>query len=181
MLGSGIEAFDKLTKDQSILDKIWNKLSKIKYGTYNTKTKKYTNNINEDNYKYMKILTPEETMKNRYGTCFEQSILTAYLAKQNNLQYSCGMYVNKIGNTHLICCVKYENAWYWIEHSWNTYKKIHGPFLSLKDIDKTVSKLMLDFHKSPITYRKFDFKVEQFFSGTHIYPEITEDINEIPY
>lgn len=161
------------TQEKNPLDLIWNQLKPIKYGSYDTKTKKFVDDINGENYKDVKILTPKETLKNQYGTCYEQAILTAYLAKKYNLPYSCGFFRNKVGNTHLICCVKYQDKWYWIEHAWGKHQEIHGPFINLKSIDKTVSKLFEDSYKNPIEYKKFDFEVEKFFNGFHLNPEIT--------
>ena len=71
------------------LNLIWNKLKPIKYGSYDTKNKKFVEDISDENYRHIKILTPEETLKHKYGTCYEQAILIAYLAKKYNLQYSC--------------------------------------------------------------------------------------------
>ena len=155
------------------LNLIWDKLKPIKYGSYDTKEKKFTEDIGDENYRHIKILTPEETLKYRYGTCYEQAILTAYLAKKHKLPYSCEFFLNKNGNTHLICCVQYKSKWYWIEHAWGRNQKIHGPFASIKEIDQHVSDIWTKSYKSPIIYKKQNFDVEKFFTGFHLNPEIT--------
>ena len=156
------------------LKEIYKKLKPIKYGSYNDKTKSFTNRINDKNYKDIRILTPQETLKYKIGTCYEQSILTAYLAKQYGCDYSCIYYLNIGGNTHLTCNVQYQSKWYWIEHAWGNRRNIYGPFNTLEDINTLTCKYWFKQYKLPILFIKPNFNVSKFFNGKHMNTEITD-------
>ena len=133
------EVLVKSIKDSgSIVRDIFRQLDDIEYGAYNTKTGSFVYETDGTNYRDIKLLNPEETLKYKRGTCYEQSILTAYLATQHHLKYNCSYYLNICGNTHMACSVNYQGKWYWLEHAWYNRKKLYGPFDDLNDINSLI-------------------------------------------
>lgn len=162
----------------NILEIIFKQLDHIQYGAYNAKTKTFTDTINDTNYKDIKLLTPAETLKYKRGTCYEQSILTAYMAAQRHLKYNCSYYLNICGNTHMACSVNYQGKWYWLEHAWYNRRKLYGPFDNLNDINSlTCSYLYMEYH-APIILHIPNFNVSKFFKGKHMNTEITDCYSE---
>lgn len=163
-----------LAKNVNILESIFKQLDPIQYGAYNVKTKTFTNKIDDTNYKDLKLLTPAETLKYKYGTCYEQSILTAYMAAQHHLEYNCSYFLNIGGNTHLTCSINYQGKWYWLEHAWYKRRKIYGPFNNLNDAKALMCSYWYEEHQHPIILYIDNFSVDKFFRGKHMNSEITD-------
>ena len=100
MLGSGIEAFDKLSNKDDIPDiiqNIWNQLDGVRYGIWDDKTKTpiYMDTDVEDKRlnikgyidKNCRTLTPKEVLEYKLGTCWDQTICICYLAYIQNLNF----------------------------------------------------------------------------------------------
>jgi len=172
------EYLNSLAKNVNILESIFKQLDSIEYGAYNVKTKRFTKEVSDTNYRDIKLLNPEETLKYKHGTCYEQSILTAYMAAQHKLDYSCSYYLNIGGNTHLTCSVNYNGKWYWLEHAWYNRRKIYGPFNSLEDINSLTCSYWYEEDHLPIILYIPNFNVSRFFSGKHMNTEITDDFPE---
>ena len=160
------------------LESIFKQLDPIQYGAYNVKTKRFTNKIGDTNYRDIKLLTPAETLKYKYGTCYEQSILTAYIATQCHLEYNCSYLSNIRGNTHLTCSINYQGKWYWLEHAWYTRRKIYGPFNNMNDVKALICSYWYKEHQCPIIQYIDNFSVSKFFSGRHMGYEITDSFTE---
>lgn len=176
---SYLQALVKSIKDSgSIVRDIFHQLDDIEYGAYNTKTGSFVYEIDGTNYRDIKLLNPEETLKHKRGTCYEQSILTAYLATQRHLKYNCSYYLNICGNTHMTCSVNYQGKWYWLEHAWYNRRKLYGPFDNLNDINSLVCSYWYEEDHAPIILHIPNFNVSKFFKGKHMNTEITDCYSE---
>lgn len=189
MLGRGIEAFEKLVKNQipDVIQNIWNQLQGIKYGVWSDKEKAPISmndkKLDEPGYfyKYCKTLSPKEVLKYKSGTCFDVTILTCYLAQMNKLKYDAYYYEsvdmkNKPVSTHMVPAVQYQNKWYLLEYS---YKKICGVYEcnTLKECWKIEDDSILQA-KLKIVYRNTNFasKLVNLFNDTSIKAQKILDI-----
>lgn len=106
---------------------IMNILNDIEYGwlDINNKTHKDVDSSFSNNYK---LQSPEETLKNKIGVCWDQVELERYYFEKTNYEYKTyfiAHYDNKNCPTHTFLVYEDNNKYYWFEHSWKKYQGIH--------------------------------------------------------
>ena len=121
------------------------KMDVIEYGFMTKDGKKFTKdsgNIFEDENFFLdncRVLQPKEVWKYKVGTCWDQSLLVYDFLKEKNVNQRF-VYIELIkpGNSHT--CIFFEDKGEWLrfEHSWESYKGILGPYVTL---DKGIKEL----------------------------------------
>lgn len=175
MLGKGIENFDKFINDNvdSVKD-IWNIVKDFKYGIYDYKTKGYIKyddfDYEHDHDKY-RVLSPEETLKYKFGVCWDQSLCIAYLANKANLKYDYHFVSDHTNSSvHTFVFIKENNKWWYPESSYYTLG-LHGPF---DDYDSATAYFVKQHRKTEKSYFlmfKNNINVTKLFDDKHISAE----------
>lgn len=95
-----------------------------------------------------KLLTPEEVLKLKCGTCFEQVELERKLFLDRDIEVStyfiCTHAIDAIPS-HTFLVYKNNNKYYWYEHAWDMYKGIHE-YNSIKELLLSVKKYFINSH-----------------------------------
>lgn len=74
------------------------------------------------------LQTPEELMKTKYGVCLDQVELERQLFQELQMETKTFfIYIvdDKAIPSHTFLTYKFENKYYWFEHSWGIYRGIH--------------------------------------------------------
>lgn len=125
------------------MKQLYLQMKPIKYGIL-TKSGKIIlgYNISETNYANDYILqTPQEVLTNKVGVCWDQTELERKYCEDNNIPHKCYYaQVNEIDNTHTFLTFKHDSELYYFEHSWESYKGIHGP---IKSVDVILNDMMI--------------------------------------
>jgi len=166
----------KETKDASALKKInqfLKELDEIEYGWIDSDGKKYNETNEEDDsegntwWKTYFVMSPEEVMKHKIGTCIDQTILAKKWFDEElpSITSKIVWVENYNNNDHMLLVFKIDGEWYWFEHAWGDKKGVHGGFKSIQEIiDEVVPKnnngfkvkIMNDFKYKPnLTAKKF--------------------------
>lgn len=117
---------------KSNINKIMNVLDTIEYGFKD----KDGNNILDTNFQkwnkafnnFYYLQNPEELLKTKCGTCWDQVELERKLFQNNNIKvktYFIFIVANDTLPTHTFLTYENDNKYYWFEHSWETHKGIH--------------------------------------------------------
>ena len=122
-------------------------------------------------YKFYRLLTPDELLKNKCGVCWDQVELERKLFNENNIKIrTYFIYINDGENlpSHTFLTFENNNHHYWFEHSWNNYKGIHEYetepeflnnikelFLKEHNYVSDNSKLYIYEYNSPKTYELY--------------------------
>lgn len=109
--------------EQEIMD-IMNSIS---YGWIDNQETQHNEVDNSFSIKYI-LQSPEQTLKNKIGVCWDQVELERYYFNNTNLvfkTYFIVHYDNDKCPTHTFLIYNKNNKVYWFEHSWNKYKGIH--------------------------------------------------------
>ena len=162
-------------------------MDEIEYGWIDSDGAKYYDSNEESNlngniwWKTYFVMSPEEVLKHKIGTCIDQTILTqSWFDKElPSVTYKIIWIQQYNDNDHMFLIFKLDNEWYWFEHAWGDKKGIHGGFKDIQDIiDKVVSdnsdgfnaKIMDSFKYKPnLTSKKFlnmmnyDFSKENWY------------------
>ena len=104
-----------------------NLMNDISYG-FMDKNKKIHQNFNESFVNDYILQTPNEIIKNKVGTCWDQVELERYYLKNNQINiktYFLVYYDEKNCPTHTFLTYEKNNKYYWFEHAWEKYKGIH--------------------------------------------------------
>lgn len=122
-----------------IIEDIWQKVKDIEYNLWDIRTDSIMSEENQMDdeyfYKYYRLSNPHQMEERMVGTCWDQAMYVAYLAKENYLDYSY-IFVNyEDGGTHTFACINYLGDWYHIESADGNYLGVHGPY---KDIDEAI-------------------------------------------
>lgn len=113
------------------LEQILIKLDDIQYGFVDQKNNIYPDTEKEWDSSFSKkyrLQSPKECIKNKYGVCWDQVEVERYYLEQegiNSTSYFIIAYDKKIEPTHTWIVVNDNNSYYWIEHSWESYRGIH--------------------------------------------------------
>lgn len=110
------------------IKEIMNIMETIEYGF---KDKTGTNILDENpdwNFDSYYLLNPNELLKSKCGTCWDQVELERKLFQDNNI--NCTTYFIYITDedmlpSHTFLTFEENNKYYWFEHSWFKYKGIH--------------------------------------------------------
>lgn len=87
-----------------------------------------------------KLQSPQETLKNKIGVCWDQVELERYLFEKDNIEFKTYFivhYDNDSCPTHTFLIYKENNKYFWFEHSWEKYRGIKSydtELEALKDI-----------------------------------------------
>ena len=122
------ESTSEVSDDKNILSRaedIFNQLKHIQYGSFDKSGKE----LKGDDIIYSYVQHPDHTLKTKKGMCLDQVELEKYLFDQNGIKYDT-YYVSFIdddGDTpsHVFLVFKYNNKYYWFEHSWGSCRGIH--------------------------------------------------------
>ena len=156
-------------------DMIMNLMEDIKYGWCDTKNTIHTT-FDDSFNKYYKLQSPEETINNKIGVCWDQVELERYYFKNTKYKiktYFIVHYDNNTCPTHTFLVYKDNNKYYWFEHSWSRYKGIHK-YNSLNKLLKDVyqkfiiSELNNNYEKDNLILReyqtpKYGLNIEEFY------------------
>lgn len=119
-------------------------MNDIKYGYMDIKGE--THNDADDKFSELyKLQSPQETLKNKIGVCWDQVELERYLFKKKNIEFKTYFIVHYDIDrcpTHTFLIYKDNNKYYWFEHSWEKHRGItvyNSELEALKDVkDKFV-------------------------------------------
>lgn len=159
-------------------------MNDIKYGYMDNKGEIH-NDANDEFSELYKLQSPQETLENKIGVCWDQVELERYLFKKKNIEFKTYFivhYDNDRCPTHTFLIYKDNNKYYWFEHSWERFRGIHE-YQSLKELlfdirDKFIKyeldndfvpeNLVLHEYKKP----KYHISVQEFYNhcdcGTYI-------------
>lgn len=126
-------------------------MNNIEYGWLD---KDFNKNYDFDNWwEEYRLSLPEEVLKYKIGTCYEQTFFAAKMFnKFFNLKYKIIFIQQYKVSTHLCLIFKKNNKWYHFEHSFEKYKGIHGPYNTIKATAESVVKKMLEHEPSNYGY-----------------------------
>ena len=108
-----------------------------------------------------RLKSPEETIQRKLGNCHDQSLLELRCLRKHNydagqlffIEVSDGEEVG--GNTHTLTWYKDDHSkLWWMEHSWENYRGIHGPYNNINDLKDAVYKAWKN--DNDINSRKFE-------------------------
>ena len=159
----------------SIIDKIWKQLDGIRYAIWDDKTQTPiymdTDIVDErENPEYMnrycRVLTPEEVLKYKIGTCWDVTICICYLAELNNLPFQTYYFETTKQRTHIVASLFYKNFWYMIEHSRGDLYGIH----KFKNLEMCWDLQDSTLKDESIIYRNYNFsdKINNLFYDYNI-------------
>lgn len=117
----------------------------IKYGYMDIKYELH-NDIDDKFSELYKLQSPQETLENKIGVCWDQVELERYLFTKNNIEFKTYFivhYDNDKCPTHTFLIYKNNNKYYWFEHSWEKHKGItvyDSELDALKDIKNNFIK-----------------------------------------
>ena len=107
-----------------MLNEVLLKMKDIEYGyLYQGKDISET----EDLAKYYTLNSPEKTIKDKMGVCWDQVELERYLFDKKNIKFNTYFivyYSDNICPTHTFLIYKIDGDYYWFEHSWEKYRGI---------------------------------------------------------
>ncbi len=136
---------------KNIIKKITRIMDTIEYGYKDAKGYNLNNDLKRWDQEFKdiyKLLTPEELLRYKCGTCFEQVELERKLFNDNNidvLTYFICTHTRDAIPSHTFLVYEYNNKYYWYEHAWNTYKGIHK-YNSLKELLLSVKEKFINSH-----------------------------------
>lgn len=117
-------------------------LADVKYGQLNRKTMKSIKD--DDSDEDIIVLKPEQLMKYKVGTCWDQSLYT-YARLKHNIGSSnviaLGWFMwlnNGECTSHTTVIAKDNDKYYWSEHAWHKQMGINGPY---KSIDEAMTEI----------------------------------------
>ena len=138
-----------------MISNIEKELNKIEYG-YLDKNNTIHNNVdNEFSDNYI-LQSPEQTLKNRVGVCWDQVELERILFEKENIKFDTYFIVHYDSDkcpTHTFLIYEENNKYYWFEHSWKEFKGIHEyntELEALKDIKEKFIKAELNNNYDPM-------------------------------
>ena len=126
-------------------NEIINLMKNIDYGWINNKKKTYL--FDETFINNYKLQTPQETINNQIGICWDQVELERYYFRVNDWNiktYFIVHYDNDKCPTHTFLTYKKNDKFYWFEHSWERFRGIHEY--------NTEKDLLLDIKNKFINY-----------------------------
>lgn len=147
-------------------------MNEIEYGYIDNNKTKHINDNNIISKDYI-LQSPQSTLKNKIGICYDQVELERYLLQKNKWEIKTffikGYDKDNNCHTHTFLIYKKANKYHWFEHSWNKYKGIHifeNMELLLKDIKskfieselKHSSNIELYEYKKP----KYNISLEEY-------------------
>ena len=106
---------------------------------------------------YTKLMTAEEVYKERKGSChdqciFEEAVLTSLGYKTGRIFF---IEYNDTdpqgGRTHTLVYYIKDKRIYWFENAWEEQQGIHGPYMTLLDIENDIKKI----HSKEPSYSKY--------------------------
>lgn len=116
-------------------NKIMKLMNLINYGWIDKNNVKHIDDFNTFSNEYI-LQSPEELIKNKVGTCWDQVELERYYFKDYNSFIKTFFIVHYDNNkcpTHTFLVFKKANYYYWFEHSWKKFRGIHK-YNTLKEL-----------------------------------------------
>ena len=148
------------------LEEILNKMEDINYGFVDNNKNIYPDDLNNWDKNFGKLYylqSPEELMKSKYWVCWDQVELERYYLEKESVKiksYFIIAYDNMQEPTHTFIVIEDLNSYYWIEHSWQTYKGIH----EYKSLDELLNDVKNKFEKSikEENINKYEIKIFEY-------------------
>jgi hypothetical protein len=117
-------------------------MNDIEYGYITKNNERKSEIIEEDFYKYYKLQSPKELVKNKIGVCWDQVELERSYFKELDYKFRTIYVILESGNSHTFLVYEEYGKWYWFEHSYRKHRGIHGPFNNIEEICNKVIKFM---------------------------------------
>ncbi len=124
----------ELKNNENPIEYIWNIVKDLKYGYHSVKDNTCHETMMDMAIREWRILSPKEVLEKKYGVCYDQSILVAYLADQLSLKYRSVNITLVNTDSHSTTVIQYNDKWYWIESAWSNLKGVYGPYDTLEEI-----------------------------------------------
>lgn len=125
-----MEAASLTPATPAVLREIYRQVAGCEYGFWDSSTNKLMERTDENNNEYLnknaRILTPQEVLKYKVGTCWDQSLALAYLLSQAGIEFKYFFMEKPSNETHTIVVAKVDNKYYWLETAWTRHKGIHA-------------------------------------------------------
>ena len=88
------------------------------------------------------VMSPEDVWKHKIGVCFDQSIFEQDWLNKNapTIKTTLTFIQCYDSSDHMWLTFEENGKLFWFEHSWGSYRGIHGPFKSIKEIAQLVYK-----------------------------------------
>ena len=134
------------------IDEIYNKVSSIEYGFHDISGQRMQKSqIKNLDYtlNHLVIQSPEQTLKNGYGNCFDQCLLICDLARKYKLLYHYILTIRDNG-FHTVALLREGDGWYHLETSDSKNLGVHGPYPSPEQFISQYKKLNLKIHGEEI-------------------------------
>lgn len=126
----GMEDASIVPDTPAVLREIYHKVAGCEYGFWDASTNKLMERANENNNEYLnknaRILTPQEVLKYKVGTCWDQSLALAYLLSQAGIEFKYFFMEKPSNATHTFVVARVDNKYYWLETAWACHKGIHA-------------------------------------------------------
>lgn len=123
------EALSLAPDTPAVLREVFHKVADCEYGFWDSSTNKLMERTDENNNEYLnknaRILTPQEVLKYKVGTCWDQSLTLAYLLSQAGIEFKYFFMEKPSNETHTFVVAKVDNKYYWLETAWSRHKGIH--------------------------------------------------------
>lgn len=154
-----------------MIEEVMNIMDQIHYGYLDSDGKniidKDAENWDAEFGNIYHLLSPEELLDKKYGVCYDQVELERFLLEDRGIK-ACSYFIETVVEegtyTHTFLVYKKANCYYWLEHSWGTYRGIHK-YSSLKEL---LLDVKIKFHQSHHIKRKdctFIYEYEKPVSG----------------
>ena len=125
-----MEAASTAPETPAVLREIYRKVAGCKYGFWDSSTDKLMERADENNNEYLnknaRILTPQEVLKYKVGTCWDQSLALAYLLSQAGIEFTYFFMEKPSNETHTFVVAEVDNKYYWLETAWSRHRGIHA-------------------------------------------------------
>ena len=105
---------------------IMNIMNDIKYGYFDFNNQIHKN-VDKNFLSLYKLQSPQETLENKVGVCWDQVELERYLFEKEDIEFKTYFIVHYDDDkcpTHTFLIYKENNKYYWFEHSWEKYRGI---------------------------------------------------------
>lgn len=152
---------------KDIVEEIMNEMDQISYGYLIEEGFNLADNPErweKEIYSSYHLTSPKELMEIRVGTCFEQTEMERMLFENKGIDvdtyFMCSYGEKDSLPSHSFLTYKYNNKYYWFEHSWGKYKGIHE-YYSIKELLLDVKRLHNEENNVKDKFMTFVYKYEK--------------------
>lgn len=138
-----------------MISKITNIMNNIEYGYLDVNNQKHLE-FDESFANLYKLQSPEETLRNKVGICWDQVELERYLLEKENVEFKTYFivhYDNMTCPTHTFLIYKQEDKYYWFEHSWEKNRGVKVFDTELEALKYIKEKFIIDELNNKYNYK----------------------------